>query len=96
MYPGEEAFPSYRPSIYYFRQALRKSDDPEELREIGMLLCRAYEMERAWIRAKGMIPPKDIVLTEEAEAKGWIFQSDGDPAQTSLPFGSESREPRSS
>lgn len=71
--PDEERMPSYRPGVFYFRQAIRRTDDPEELRGLAMLLCRAIELEREWIRAQGMIPPKQVMLEEEIQDKGWKF-----------------------
>lgn len=71
--PQEERLPSFRPSVFYFRRALRRTNDPEELREIGLLLCMAYELEREWIRSMGLIPPKQVMLEEEIADKGWTI-----------------------
>ena len=67
-----------RPSAFYFRKALRDTDDPERLRDIGLLLVTELERTKAWIREQGMIPPKFEVLTEESMAKGRKGQPDAD------------------
>jgi predicted nucleotidyltransferase len=79
---------SYRPSVWYFRQALRKSKDMDEVRDIGFLLCTAYEREREWIRNLGLIPPKQVMLEEEVRAKGWDVDpiAGTDPKQIQFPF----------
>lgn len=81
---------SYKPSVYYFRKALRETTDPAELRRLGLTLCRAYELEREWIRDHGMIPPKMVVLQAEAQDKGWDTDpvEPEDPNQIHFPFGS--------
>ena len=80
---------TYQPSVYFFREALRETSDPAELRRIGFLLCAAYEEEREWIRAQGLIPPKRIILESEARAKGWDGEqiTPHDPDQIQFPFG---------
>lgn len=79
---------TYKPSVFYFRDALRATSDPDELRELGLMLCTAYEMEREWIRSKGLIPPKPVVLDAEAKDKGWDVEpiTPTDPNQISFPF----------
>ena len=87
--PQGESLPSYRPSVYYFRKALRGTDNAQELRDLGLMLCTAYELEREWIRAQGLQPPKHIMLEEEAQAKGWDVEGiePEDPNQIRFPFG---------
>lgn len=84
----EQGVVGYKPSVFYFRRALRRTEDPDLLREIGLTLCAAYEAERAWIRSMGLIPPKEIVLPEEAIEKGWQFESGfvEHPNQIRFPF----------
>ncbi len=63
---------SYKPGAWYFRAALRETNDPERLRAIGLLAVAELERLREWCRADGKIPPKWRVTKEEARAKGWI------------------------
>lgn len=63
---------SYRPSAYYYRQALRKAKTVGQMRALGLGLVAEYEALREWVRAQGMIPPKFKVLQIEAREKGWI------------------------
>lgn len=79
---------AYKPSVFYFREALRETSDPAELRKIGFLLCAAYEEEREWIRAQGLIPPKRVILESEARDKGWDGEqiTAEDPNQIRFPF----------
>lgn len=86
--PQGESLPSYRPSVFYFRKALRGTDDVAELRELGLMLCTAYELEREWIRSQGLQPPKQIMLEEEVREKGWDVEGVGeeDPNQIRFPF----------
>jgi len=62
---------SYRPSAFYWRKQIREAETIVDLRETAMLLCSELEQTKAWIRERGMIPPKFIVPVEEAEAKQW-------------------------
>lgn len=62
---------SYKPSSWYFRQALRATDDPETLRAVGLCVVSELEMLKEWVRAQGLIPPKNCILRAEAEEKGW-------------------------
>lgn len=69
-----------RPSVFYLRKALRETGDPEELRRIGLHCVSEYEMLRAWIRERGMVPPKFYISKAEAIAKGMIGYPDLDLA----------------
>jgi hypothetical protein len=62
---------SYKPSAYYFRKALRGTDDSEELRTVGLVLVSELERMKAWIREAGMTPPRWVGTPEESEDKGW-------------------------
>lgn len=65
-------FPSYKPSAFYFRRALRETSDPAQLRQIGLCVVRELEQLKAWIRDEhGLTPPKLYVLKCEAREKGW-------------------------
>lgn len=69
--------PNYKPSAWYFRRALRTTDDTEELRRIGLTLVSELEELKAWVRDQGMIPPKWNVPVEEAQEKGWKLERGG-------------------
>jgi hypothetical protein len=62
---------SYKPSVYYFRRELRETDNPDELRKIGMHLCAELEQLKAWVRARGQTPPKWNLMQSEIDEKGW-------------------------
>jgi hypothetical protein len=61
---------SYKPSAFYFRLALRRSKSLERAVSVGLLVCTELEELKAWIRTKGMIPPRFAATAEEARAKG--------------------------
>lgn len=62
---------SYKPSAWYYRKALRETNDAKRLRALGLLAVSEMERLRGWCRTNGMIPPKWKVTKEEAQAKGW-------------------------
>lgn len=62
-------FLSYRPSAYYFREALRDSHTVEDAVEVGMQVVREPEELKAWVREQGLIPPRRHIMNAEAEAK---------------------------
>lgn len=62
---------SYKPSVYYFRKALRESRSRERAVVVGLIVCHELEQLKAWVRERGLIPPKWIVSDEEAYEKGW-------------------------
>lgn len=63
---------SYRPSGYYYRRALRRTNNAEELRAIGLAVVSEHERLKAWVRDElGCIPPKWTVHPEEAAEKDW-------------------------
>ncbi|WP_157837094.1 hypothetical protein [Geminisphaera colitermitum] len=72
--PTTPSLLSYKPSAYYFRRRLRGTDDPAQLRKLGLAVVLELEQLKAWVREQGMIPPKWNVLREEAEEKGWPDQ----------------------
>lgn len=63
---------SYKPSAWYYRKALRGTDDPERLRNIGLSIVAEMERLREWVRECGDIPPKWTAPEEEAREKGWL------------------------
>lgn len=71
--PSEELF-SYKPSAWYFREALRNARTREEAMEVGLQVVLEVEMLKEFIRDNGMIPPKSYILESEADDKGWPIQ----------------------
>ena len=62
---------SYRPSVFYYRKALREAETRDRAVVVGLVVCHELEQLKAWVREQGMIPPKWIVDPHEAEEKGW-------------------------
>lgn len=62
---------SYKPSTWYYRQAIRGARSVEQSRAIGLHVISEYERLREWVRKQGMIPPKWEVDPREAKDKGW-------------------------
>jgi hypothetical protein len=62
---------SYKPSVYYFRKALREANSRERAVAVGLIVCHELEQLKAWVREHGMIPPKWLVDPSEAKDKGW-------------------------
>ena len=62
---------NYKPGAYYLRKALRESKTREEAIEIGMTAVLELEQLKAYMRERGLIPPKVHILDIEAEDKGW-------------------------
>lgn len=62
--------PSYKPSVFYFRSALRNCEDLDTAVEVGLVVCAELERLKAWVRDQGMTPPRWVVLKVEAEDKG--------------------------
>jgi hypothetical protein len=69
---------SYKPSAWYFRRALRATENPKELRHLGMTLVDELEHLKEWVRGQGMIPPKWNVTLAEAEEKGWKLDKENE------------------
>lgn len=67
--------PSYKPSAFYFREALRSARTKREAIDYGMQAVRELEWLKQWIRERGFIPPRRFILSTEAEAKGLIPQT---------------------
>lgn len=65
---------SYKPSVFYFRTALRDAKDLESAKEAGLLVCAELDELKAWIRECGMTPPHFNATTAEAKAKGWALE----------------------
>ena len=60
-----------RPSVFYFRRALRQAQTVERARIVGLGICSELERVKAWIEEQGFTPPKWLVDPAEAEEKGW-------------------------
>lgn len=63
--------PTYRPSTYYFRAELRRSQTKAELLDMALQVCLELEELKSWVRSKGMIPPKWHLAAAEIRQKGW-------------------------
>ena len=61
----------YRPSVYYFRRALREAQTVERAVTVGLIACHELEQLRAWIASEGLVPPQWIVDPQEAWDNGW-------------------------
>ena len=64
--PGE-----YKPSVFYYRKALRNSSYHERAVKVGLVVCHELELLKTWVCEQGMMPPKWLVMDEEAKEKGW-------------------------
>lgn len=60
---------SYKPSAYYWRRAIRTTDDVAQLRVIARALVDELELHKAFIRELGLIPPKNKIHPDELSAK---------------------------
>lgn len=76
MFPIGKGFTHFLPHVGYFRRALRQTFDLEELREIGLMLCKNYEELREGAASKGTNVDPYCVLIEESETKGWKLIDD--------------------
>jgi hypothetical protein len=61
----------YMPSVFFFRRSLRASATHEQAVAIGLTVCTELEHLKAWVRERGMIPPKWMTDNGEAAEKGW-------------------------
>lgn len=66
-----ESLPSYQPSAYYYRQAIRAAKSKAELAQLAFDLVIEIERHKEWIRALGHVPPKFYITPAERAAKGW-------------------------
>jgi hypothetical protein len=60
---------SYRPSAFYFRKALNEAKTVSDAQVIGHQVIRELEMLKAWVREQGLIPPRQFILSAEAQEK---------------------------
>lgn len=63
---------SYKPSSWYFRDAIRNAKTIRAAQDAGMIAVLELEELKSWIRGLGMVPPKRFVLRAEASEKQWI------------------------
>jgi hypothetical protein len=71
---------SYKPSVWYFRAALRAAKSQEQAVAVGMQAVRELEMLKGWVRQQGMIPPKRYILSTELADRGLITRPSDDAA----------------
>lgn len=69
--PAMNPISSFKPSAFYYRQALREADSLEEILTLSLELVCELERHKEWIRAHGLVPPKWMVTRSECEAKRW-------------------------
>ncbi len=62
---------SYKPSAYYYRQALRTAETQEEAVEIGLFVIAELEQLKEWVRGHGLVPPKWRLMRSELDEKQW-------------------------
>jgi hypothetical protein len=80
---SDDQFPSYKPSAFYFRRALRNAPDKRSAIIVGLAVTDEYERLRAWVREQGLLPPKWRVLKEELRDKGWDCPESNNVSQSS-------------
>jgi len=62
---------SYKPSAYYYREALRTAPTKKVAIEFGQLLIEEIERHKQWIREHGLVPPKWLIMQTERNQKNW-------------------------
>lgn len=62
---------SYKPSAFYYRHELRKARTKAEAVKIGLQLVIEIEKHKRWIRGRGMVPPKWLIMPSERDEKDW-------------------------
>lgn len=82
---GMDEITPYKPSVFYFRKALREADSIERAVVVGLIVCAELEQLKAWVRERGLIPPRWICCPEEAEDKG-LECEDFTPPGTETPI----------
>jgi hypothetical protein len=55
-----DEFPTYKPSVFYFRKALRDSANCDHAVEIAVTVCTEFERLREWAIDQSVIPPSNI------------------------------------
>ncbi len=77
--PDDDDLIPYRPSVYYFRRALREAETRERAITIGLIACHELEQLREWVRSEGLVPPQWIIDPREAEDNGWSLKPASPP-----------------
>ena len=62
---------SYKPSAYYYHRELRAARSKEAAVRIGLQLVIEIEKHKRWIRERGMVPPKWLIMPSERAEKDW-------------------------
>lgn len=62
---------SYKPSVYYFRAALRSAETKADAIEVGLHAVAELEQLKEWVRARGLVPPKWHITQTEIDEKDW-------------------------
>lgn len=57
--------------VNYFKESLAGETSHTQAITTGLFICHALEQFKAFVRGCGLIPPRWIILEEEAEDKGW-------------------------
>jgi len=65
----------FKPTEWYFRNALRKTQTLDQAREIGLILVRELEIQRQNLRDLGVKPKKTYILEAEALDKGIEYEA---------------------
>ena len=60
---------SYKPSTFYFREAIRSARRRAEVADLALHLVREHEMLREWVRDHGLVPPKWFISPLERSVK---------------------------
>lgn len=63
--------PSYKPSAFYYRKAIRDACTRAELAALALGLVLELEKHKEWIRAQGLVPPKWLITRAERDEKAW-------------------------
>ena len=66
-----ENITNFKPSAFFFRQALRRAKDLPDAVAIGMTLVLELEAHKEFIRSLGHVPPKRFLTVAEVSEKDW-------------------------
>jgi hypothetical protein len=74
IYPSQNPeMPSYRPSSFYYRDAIRRAQSLEECQTLALQAVKEIEHLKEWARELGLVPPRRFILSTEVEDKGLII-----------------------
>lgn len=65
----QREIPTYKPSAYYFREALREARTKANAVEVGMQAVREIENLKEQMREVGIEPQPQHIMSNEIEAK---------------------------